>query len=231
VRRFGIDAFPLIETAIQEAGLRALERWTGEPRDQQLEGWLLRVAHNAAIDALRRERRSVPLAPEDLGEATPPAPNLDDELRLVFLCCHPVLPRAAQISLTLRVAFGFSTTQIARAFLSDERTVAQRIVRAKQRLRDEGRRIELPDPDELPSRLRPTLDVLYQLFTEGHATTSSEAGVDDTLCNESLRLARLLTDDERWTSPEAEALRALFGFHAGRTAARIAADGSLLLLH
>jgi RNA polymerase sigma-70 factor (ECF subfamily) len=131
----------------------------------------------------------------------------------------------------LRIAFGFTTAQIARAFLSDERTIAQRIVRAKQRLRDAGTRFELPEPDEVPLRLLPILDVVYQLFTEGYSTTDSEAGIDEALCRESLRLARLLTDDERWTSPAAEALRALFCFHVARTPGRSADDGSLLLLH
>jgi len=231
VRRFGMDQFALIEDSIQEAGLRALERWNGEAQSRQFEGWLLRVAHNAVIDALRHDRRSVPLSEHYLGVVEPPTLELDDELRLIFLCCHPVLPRAAQISLTLRVAFGFSTAQIARAFLSDERTVAQRIVRAKRCLREGGVRFELPEHDEVPLRLRPILDGLYQLFTEGYATTDSEAGIDDALCNESLRLARLLTDDDRWTSPDAEALRALFCFHVGRIPARRADDGGLLLLH
>src|SRR5262249_41244006 len=117
------------------------------------------------------------------------------------------------------------------AFLSDERTIAQRIVRAKQRLRDENVRFELPEPEEVPLRMRAILDVLYQLFTEGYATTDSEAGIDEALLNESLRLVRLLTDDERWTTPGGEALRALFCFHRARASARTAEDGSLLLLH
>jgi RNA polymerase sigma-70 factor (ECF subfamily) len=229
VRRFGMDQFALIEDAVQEAGLRALQRWNGDAQSKQLEGWLLRVAHNAVIDALRHEQRIVQLSEPSLGVEQPEL-ELDDELRLIFLCCHPGLPRAAQIALTLRVAYGFSTSQIARAFLSDERTVAQRIVRAKRSLRDLGVQFELPGHDEVPSRLRPILDLLYQLFTEGYSTTDSEAGIDETLCNESLRLARLLTDDQRWTSPDAEALRALFCFHVGRTPARRAEDGSLLLL-
>src|SRR5262249_13751711 len=132
---------------------------------------------------------------------------------------------------TLRIAYGFSTTQIARAFFSDERTIAQRIVRAKQRLRDEGTRFDLPEPDEIPSRLRSILDVLYQLFTEGFSTTNSEAGIDQELCDESLRLIRLVTDEGRWVSPPAQALRALFCFHAARIRARRAEDGSLVLLH
>jgi len=231
VRRFGTSQLAVVETAVQEAGLRALERWDGDPNGKELEGWLLRVAHNAAVDTLRRERRSVPVHEQHLGVAPPSTPELDDELRLIFLCCHPALPRAAQIALTLRIAYGFSTAQIARAFLSDERTIAQRIVRAKQRLRDEGMQFDLPEPDELPSRLPPILDVLYQLFTEGYSTTDSEAGIDEALCDESLRIVRLLTDDRRWTSPAAEALRALACFHVARAPARTADDGSLVLLH
>jgi RNA polymerase sigma-70 factor (ECF subfamily) len=230
VRRFGIDHLALAESAVGEAALRALERWRGEEQ-ADLEGWLLRVAHNAVVDELRRDRRHVPLGEQHLGAADPPAPELDDELRLIFLCCHPALPRAAQIALTLRIACGFDTRQIARAFLSDERTIAQRIVRAKQRLREEGARFELPEPTELPARLAPILDVLYQLFTEGYATTDSEAGIDEALCGDSLRLARLLTDDPRWTTPAADALRALFCFHVARAPARRAGDGGLLLLH
>lgn len=238
VRRFGVHQLDLIESAVQEAGLRALEKWNASehaPRNENessnLEGWLVRVAHNAAIDALRRERRFTPLEDHHLGAAPPAPPELDDELRLIFLSCHPTLPRAAQVALTLRIAYGFSTPQIARAFLTDERAIAQRIVRAKQQLRDENVTFDLPDQGEVASRMRPILDVLYQVFTEGYATTDSEAGIDEALCDDSLRLVRLLTDDPRWTSPEAEALRALFCFHVARAPGRVADDGSLLLLH
>jgi RNA polymerase sigma-70 factor (ECF subfamily) len=226
-----MDQLALIENAVQEAGLRALERWHDDTSGAGLEGWLLRVAHNFLVDELRRERKSLPLTEQHVGVAEPPTLELDDELRLVFLCCHPELSRAAQIALTLRIAYGFSTAQIARAFLSDERTIAQRIVRAKQRLRDGGVGFVLPEREEVPARLPPILDVVYQLFTEGYSTTDSEAGIDEALCQESLRLVRLLTDDARWTSPAAEALRALFCFHVARTPARSAGDGSLLLLH
>jgi predicted RNA polymerase sigma factor len=233
VRRFGADHLALIEGAVQEAGLRAIEKWDDRGSGAGLEGWLLRVAHNVVVDGLRHEQQNVPLAEQHLEalDAGPPlTPELDDELRLVFLCCHPALPRAAQIALTLRIAYGFATAQIARAFLSDERTIAQRIVRAKQRLREDGARFELPERSEVPARLAPILDVLYQLFTEGYSTTDSEAGIDEALCGESLRLCRLLTEDARCTSPAAEALRALFCFHVARTPARRAEDGGLLLL-
>jgi RNA polymerase sigma-70 factor (ECF subfamily) len=219
LRRFGADQLARVENAVQEAGLRALERWRGAGA-AGLEGWLVRVAHNALVDELRKGARHAPLSEDHDSGAPPPTPDLDDELCLIFLCCHPSLPRAAMIALTLRIAYGFDTAQIARAFLSDERTIAQRIVRAKQRLRDEGSRFELPEGDEVAARLPPILDVLYQLFTEGYATATSESGIDEALCNESLRLARLLTDGDRWSSPAAEALRALFCFHVARTAAR-----------
>lgn len=230
-RRFGVAQLAHIQSAVQEAGLRALERWPGGD-GRELEAWLVRVAHNALVDELRKGTRQQPLG-EELAEleAAAPAPRLDDELCLIFLCCHPDLPRAAQIALTLRIVYGFESAQIARAFLSDERTIAQRIVRAKQRLREARAPFELPEPREIPARLAAILDVLYQVFTEGHASSADEAGIDDPLCAESLRLARLLAADARWTSPEVEALCALFCFHVARSAARRADDGSLLLLH
>lgn len=230
-RRFGVAQLTHIQSAVQEAGLRALERWPGGS-DRELESWLVRVAHNALVDELRKGTRLRPLGEEAAeADATAPMPQLDDELCLIFLCCHPELPRAAQIALTLRIVYGFQSAQIARAFLADERTVAQRIVRAKQRLRDAQAPFELPEPAEIPARLAAILDVLYQLFTEGHASSADEAGIDDALCAESLRLGRLLAADARWTSPEVEALCALFCFHIARAAARRADDGSLLLLH
>ncbi|HWO10621.1 MAG TPA: DUF6596 domain-containing protein, partial [Polyangiaceae bacterium] len=235
LRRFGVAELSRIESAVQEAGLRALERWNGAegggPADAALEGWLVRVAHNVLVDELRNAWRHAPLSERPDDSAAPPEPALDDELCSIFLCCHPELPRAAQIALTLRIVYGFETAQIARAFLSDERSVAQRIVRAKQRLREAGTRFELPEQGEIAARLAPILDVLYQLFTEGYAATAADTGTDEALCAESLRLARLLTDDARWASPSGEALRALFCFHLARSATRHADDGSLLLLH
>src|SRR5262249_34376134 len=162
--------------AVQDAGLRALEQWADESSDANFEGWLLRVAHNRVVDVLRSERRLVPLEEHSVERPGSPTAEVDDELRLVFLCCHPALTRAAQFALTLRVAFGFETEQIARAFLSDERSIAQRIVRAKQRLRDARVQFDIPEADEISGRLDAILDVLYQLFTEGYVTTSGDSG-------------------------------------------------------
>jgi len=123
--------------------MRSLERWNGDAESKRLEGWLLRVAHNIVIDALRRDQKIIPFPEEGIGIEQPDL-EVDDELRLVFFCCHPILPRAAQIALTLHVVFGFSTAQIARAFLSEERTVAQRIVRANDRFGRKASRSSFP---------------------------------------------------------------------------------------
>jgi RNA polymerase sigma factor (sigma-70 family) len=229
-RRFGASRLELCENAVQEAMLRALERWPRDGTPASPDGWLLRVAHNAAVDALRREVRMTALPSEQADEPEVPTPALDDELLLMFLCCHPALPRAAQVALTLKVACGFSTPQIAQAFLTEEKTLAQRLARAKQRLRQEEARFELPETDELPARLAPILDVLYLVFNEGHSPTSGETAIEEELCSDALRLARLLTSLPPTATPEAEALRALLCFQAARAPARRADDGSLLLL-
>jgi RNA polymerase sigma-70 factor (ECF subfamily) len=230
LRRFGPDELDLLETAVQDAMLRALERWPIEGVPERAEGWLVRVAHNLAIDALRRRSAAGPRLEDArrdaVDEELPPARTLDDQLCLMFLCCHPALPRAAQVALTLKIACGLSTQQIALAFLTDEATLAQRVVRAKQLLRRAGAVFELPDPDELPARLEPILDVLYLVFGEGHSPTDGDAAIKQELCDEALRLARLVAQ----LSPAASALCALFCLQASRAAARIAGDGGLLLL-
>src|SRR5262245_55824061 len=134
VRRFGAGELDLIEGVVQDAMVRALETWSVDGIPERSEGWLLRVAGNLAIDARRREARTVG-GVEPVGEAqVAPSPSIDDQLGLMFLCCHPALPRAAQIALTLKIEGGFTTRQIALAFVTDEKTLAQRIVRAKQQL-------------------------------------------------------------------------------------------------
>src|SRR5262249_2356584 len=194
------------------------------------ERWLVRVAHNALVDALRRERptESIDVAGSLLAEV--PAFDADDELRLMFLCCDPSLTQAAQIALVLSVAFGLNARQIARAFLSDERTVAQRLVRAKQRLRDEGVQFDVPNTVALPTRLTAILDVLYIVFSEGYTPTDEVSAPDSSLCEEALRLVRLLTGSRPTATPATFALRALMCFHASRIPARLADDGSALLM-
>lgn len=151
-RRLGASHLDVIENALQDAALRAFERWEREGVPDSIEGWLVRVAHNLALDAMRRDGRLVPL-PADYDREGAPAPSVDDDLRLMFLCCHPSLSRAAQVALTLKIACGFTVPQIAQAFLTAEKTLAQRIARAKQRLREERARFELPEPDP-PASIR-----------------------------------------------------------------------------
>jgi RNA polymerase sigma-70 factor (ECF subfamily) len=182
----------LIENAVQDAYVRALERWPSEGLPADPERWLVRVAHNALIDALRRQPSTEALDDQRDGHVDPPTLETDDELRLIFLCCDPVLPRAAQVALVLNVTFGLSARQIATAFISDERTVAQRIVRAKQKLRGEGLRFDVPEAVELPGRLATILDVLYIVFSEGYSPTTDDAALDAGLCNEALRLGSRL---------------------------------------
>lgn len=229
-RRFGVKRFALIENALQDAYVRALERWTAEGLPNEPERWLVRVAHNALIDALRGEPATEALADNDDRSVDPPPLDDDDELRLVFLCCDPVLPRAAQIALVLNVAFGLTARQIANAFVSDERTVAQRIVRAKQRLREHGVCFDVPEGKALPPRLATILETLYLVFAEGHNPTEDDVALDASLCEQALRLARLLTQRGSTATPAAFALRALLCFHASRIPARLAEDGSLLLI-
>lgn len=234
-RRFGVRHFSLIENAVQDAYARALHRWVADELPDDPEAWLIRVAHNVAIDALRREGGGLALEPieraRELTEDREPQFNAEDEIRLMFLCCDPVLPRAAQIALVLNVAFGLTARQIATAFVSDERTVAQRIVRAKQRLREQNVQFDMPTRDALPTRLAAILDVLYAVFSEGYSPSIGEEAFDSGFCLDSLRFARLLTGREDTALPAAFALRSLLCFHAARAPARLSDDGSLLLLH
>jgi RNA polymerase sigma-70 factor (ECF subfamily) len=229
-RRFGAEHLELAENAAQDAYLRALERWPADGQPDDAERWLVRVAHNVMIDALRRERAIEPLNGALVLPEEAPTPDADDEIRLMFLCCDPVLTRAAQIALVLNVAFGLTARQIATAFVTEERTVAQRIVRAKQRLREQGVRFDMPSSDALPARLDAILDVLYLVFSEGYNPTEGMDAIDVGSCNEALRFIRLLTDKEETALPVAFALRALMCFHVSRVPARLADDGSLLLL-
>ncbi|HYV67424.1 MAG TPA: DUF6596 domain-containing protein [Myxococcales bacterium] len=229
-RRFGVQRFELIENAVQDAYVRALERWPRDGMPDQPEQWLVRVAHNALLGVFRREAPMRALDEADDAAVDAPGLDRDDELRLMFLCCDPALSRAGQVALVLNVAFGLGARQIAKAFLSDERTVAQRIVRAKQRFREEGIRFDVPDGAALPPRLAAILDVLYLVFSEGYHPSEDEVAQEADLCDEALRLVRLLTERRLTAVPSAFALRALLCFHASRAPARLGDDGSLLLM-
>ena len=226
--------FELAEEALHEAFRAALEQWPRDGVPDRPRAWLVSAGRFKAIDQLRRQARFEPLEIERHDVAAEEAESAalegvpDDRLRLIFTCCHPALAVDAQVALTLREVCGLATEEIAAAFLIPAPTLAQRIVRAKAKIRDARIPYEVPAASELPERLEPVLRVVYLVFNEGYAASSGTSLVRHDLCAEAIRLARLLV--ELLPEPEAMGLLALMLLQDSRRTARISASGELVLL-
>jgi RNA polymerase sigma-70 factor (ECF subfamily) len=229
--------FDLAEEALQEAFVAAVERWPIEGVPRNPRAWLVSTGRFKGIDALRRRGRfdaSLTSVAEQLGSGIMAPADIEDEsleddsLRLIFTCCHPALPPDAQIALTLREVCGLTTEEIARAFLSPAPTIAQRIVRAKTKIRTARIPYLVPSRSELPGRLETVLHVIYLVFNEGYSASSGTSLTRHDLSSEAIRLGRLLV--ELLPEPEAMGLLALMVLHESRRQARTTADGALVLL-
>jgi RNA polymerase sigma-70 factor (ECF subfamily) len=228
--------FDLAEEALHDAFTAALDAWPESGVPDNPRAWLVSTGRFKAIDRLRRRSRFEAVAADlarRLEAEPPPVPDADegledDRLRLIFTCCHPALSPDARVALTLREVCGLETEEIARAFLTAAPTVAQRIVRAKNKIRDARIPYQVPARDDLPGRLDTVLHVVYLVFNEGYSATSGASIVRHDLCNEAIRLGRLL--HELLPEPEVQGLLALMLLHDARRAARTSPDGEVILL-
>jgi RNA polymerase sigma-70 factor (ECF subfamily) len=242
-RIFGVHNLALAEDVVQDALCRALEVWSFRGVPAKPSAWLMATAKNRALDILRRERTARSFAPE-LGRLldtewtlAPVVEELfgshaikDDELRMMFSCCHPRLPEEAQVALMLHILCGFGVSEIASAFLSSDSAIEKRISRAKKVLAGSKRLFDLAETSELPARVSAVHRALYLLFNEGYHGACAESAVRIELCREAMRLAALLREHRDTATPATYALSALMCLHAARLPARVDASGNLTSL-
>jgi RNA polymerase sigma factor (sigma-70 family) len=240
-RIFGVEHLTLAEDVVQEALARALQTWPfyGVPKNPS--AWIMRASRNLALDVVRRETvfRHKQAEIIHLMEGTSAAPGdaifpedeiRDDRLRMMFVCCHPLVPVEAQVALALKTLCGFSVTEIARAFLTTDAVINKRLTRAKQKIRDAKIPFEIPTGKELGRRVESVLRSLYLLFNEGYKASSGENLVREEICREAIRLGELLAAHPAGNQPRTHALLALMHFNAARLSARVDGEGNLLLL-
>ena len=240
---FGIEHLNLVEDVVQEALSRALQTWPyyGIPKNPT--AWLMQTAKNLAVDLLRREHRFREKQPDIIASLEQLAANpvegdsrlleseiADDHLRMMFVCCHPLIPTEAQVALALKTLCGFNVTEISRAFLTTEAATAKRLTRAKQKIREAQIPFEIPTGEELARRLDSVLQSLYLLFNEGYKASSGKKLVREELCHEAIRLTGLLAQHPTGNRPKTHALLALMLLNTARISTREDDEGNLLRL-
>lgn len=241
-RLFGTQNLELAEDVVQETLLKAMRDWPYHGVPHEPAAWLHRVAKNLAIDQLRRKSRGVELLKENtallrsewtlsstVADAFAEEAIADDQLRMLFACCHPSIPQEQQVALALRTLCGFGVPEIARAFVTNQETINKRLYRAREAFRAIGR-VEFPTSGELPLRLRPVLGTIYLVFNEGYNSTDHKDHIREDLIEEALRLGDMLVQHPITARPETQALMALMLFHAARSEARIDEHGAIVLL-
>src|SRR5438046_1826553 len=238
---FGIELLALAEDVVQEALSRALQTWPYRGVPENPSAWIMRASRNLALDVIRREKifrakeaEIVRLIERD--GSGPDAPIFseheiaDDRLRMMFVCCHPIIPPEAQVALALKTLCGFNVAEISRAFLTTEAAIAKRLTRAKQKVQEAHVPFEIPTGGELTRRLDSVLQSLYLLFNEGYKASRGEKLVRGELCEEAIRLTELLAQHPTGNHPKTPALLALMLFNAARLAAREDDRANLLRL-
>ncbi|MBL7670325.1 MAG: sigma-70 family RNA polymerase sigma factor [Bdellovibrionaceae bacterium] len=241
-RFFGTDHLDLAETVVQEALLKAVQSWPISGIPENPKAWIIRAAKNSAIDHFRKQHDSL-LEPEIFDKLADGLEDDDaklihtmtqelknDDLKLLFICCHSSLGSESRTALTLKTVCGFSVKEVARAFLSKEETIAQRLVRAKKKIAEEKLKYEVPPPSELEARLDSVLEVLYLLFNEGYLATDGESLIRKDLCDEAIYRTTVLAQHSVGQQPKVFALLALMHLQASRFQARTDSAGDLLLL-
>jgi RNA polymerase sigma-70 factor (ECF subfamily) len=226
-RILGPRNIELAEDAVQDALIRALELWPFRGIPESPSAWLIQVAKNRALDRIRREANLAAKLSGALAAFEAPtsaAPFPDDEVVMLFLCAHPALPAESRLALTLKTVGGFSVGEIARGLLGEEAATAQRIVRAKRQIGEQDLSFEMPGDSELSTRLESVLAVLYLMFNEGYGA------LRDDLCQEAIRMARMIAENAVTALPSTHALLSLFLLQSSRSAARLDPTGALLLL-
>jgi RNA polymerase sigma-70 factor (ECF subfamily) len=242
-RLLGLQNLETAQDIVQDTLLQAMNTWSYSKPPDNPSGWLYRVAKNKAIDFLRREKKFREIGPQyaylldSEWTLTPTINNLfledeiqDSQLRMMFACCHPAIPEESQIALTLKTLCGLSTHEIARAFLTNDETISKRIYRAKEKIKGENIELDVPNSDKLSERTDAVLKSLYLLFNEGYNSSHPDQLIREDLCEEAMRLCRLITGHTLTAFPRSKALLALMCFQSSRLNARLDDKGNIIVL-